>query len=463
RAGPRLAGRLLPAPDGVPREDLPREGALPDLHLPLGVVELPRRDLALPRPVRALGRVRGCRDPDRARHRVSARLLDRLPRRALEEPLPPARDRAVLRHLPDPDARLGDDPLRRRGRHRDAAAPRDPGLGRPPARDVGGRDRGDHLQLPALHGPAALRQPRADRLEADRGGAGPLREQGAGLSARDASALAPGRLRRDAPDVHPGCGRLHQRAAPRHAEAVHDRQRHPVAVPGCAGLPLGGRALVRADGCDPRRGARVRPLARDRAHDRDGGGAMSTASAAMAVRPRGRVGARALTVVRRNLLNVYALLALGYLFLPIAVVIAFSFNNPAGRFNFTWQGFTFRNWTNPFGYPGLRESVVLSIQIALLSSFVATVLGTMIALALVRYGFRGRGLVNLLIFVPMATPEIVMGASLLALFVSWRYAQGFMTILIAHIMFNISYVVVTVKARLVGFDRHLEEAAMDLG
>jgi len=144
-------------------------------------------------------------------------------------------------------------------------------------------------------------------------------------------------------------------------------------------------------------------------------------------------------------------------------VIAFSFNNPAGRFNFTWQGFTLRNWTNPFGYPGLRDSVVLSIQIALLSSFVATVLGTMIALALVRYGFRGRGLVNLLIFVPMATPEIVMGASLLALFVSWRYAQGFMTILIAHIMFNISYVVVTVKARLVGFDRHLEEAAMDLG
>ena len=189
---------------------------------------------------------------------------------------------------------------------------------------------------------------------------------------------------------------------------------------------------------------------------------MSAVSAA-ALRPRGRGASRTLAVVRRNLLNVYALLALGYLFLPIAIVIAFSFNNPAGRFNFTWQGFTLRNWTNPFGYPGLRDSVVLSIEIALLSSLVATVLGTMIALALVRYGFRGRGLVNLLIFVPMATPEIVMGASLLALFVSWRYAQGFMTILIAHIMFNISYVVVTVKARLIGFDRHLEEAAMDLG
>ena len=180
-------------------------------------------------------------------------------------------------------------------------------------------------------------------------------------------------------------------------------------------------------------------------------------------RPRESPFGRIWALVKHHVLMVYALLAFVYLMLPIAVVIAFSFNNPAGRFNFTWQGFTFRNWTNPFGYPGLRESVVLSIQIALLSSFVATVLGTMIALALVRYGFRGRGLVNLLIFVPMATPEIVMGASLLALFVSWRYAQGFMTILIAHIMFNISYVVVTVKARLVGFDRHLEEAAMDLG
>jgi spermidine/putrescine transport system permease protein len=190
---------------------------------------------------------------------------------------------------------------------------------------------------------------------------------------------------------------------------------------------------------------------------------MTAASAAVATRPHARVGWRALAFVRRNLLNAYAVLALGYLFLPIAIVIAFSFNNPAGRFNFTWQGFTLKNWANPFGYPGLRESVILSIEIALLSSIIATILGTMIGLALVRYGFRGRGLVNLVIFVPMATPEIVMGASLLALFVSWHYAQGFMTILIAHIMFNISYVVVTVKARLIGFDRHLEEAAMDLG
>lgn len=167
--------------------------------------------------------------------------------------------------------------------------------------------------------------------------------------------------------------------------------------------------------------------------------------------------------VRRHLLDVYALLALVYLFLPIAVVVAVSFNNPAGRFNYTWQGFTLDNWLNPFSYPGIQHALEVSIEIALLSSLVATALGTFIALALVRYRFRGSATTNLLIFVPMATPEIVMGASLLTLFLNWKVPQGFGTILIAHIMFNISYVVVTVRARLVGFDRHLEEAAMDLG
>jgi spermidine/putrescine transport system permease protein len=168
--------------------------------------------------------------------------------------------------------------------------------------------------------------------------------------------------------------------------------------------------------------------------------------------------------VRRHALDVYALLALGYLFLPIAVVILFSFNHPAGRFNYTWQGFTFDNWLHPFDYPGLGNAVWVSIEIALLSALVSTILGTLIALALVRYRFRGSSTTNLLIFIPMTTPEIVMGASLLALFTNLNFVTlGFGTILIAHIMFNISYVVVTVRARLVGFDRHLEEAAMDLG
>jgi spermidine/putrescine transport system permease protein len=167
--------------------------------------------------------------------------------------------------------------------------------------------------------------------------------------------------------------------------------------------------------------------------------------------------------VRHHLLTAYATLALVYLFLPIGVVVAFSFNDPKGRFNYTWDGFTFKNWTNPFGFPGIESALKVSIEIALLSALVSTALGTLIALALVRYRFRGSATTNLLIFIPMTTPEVVMGASLLTLFVNWRIPQGFGTILIAHILFNISYVVVTVRARLVGFDRHLEEAAMDLG
>ena len=168
-------------------------------------------------------------------------------------------------------------------------------------------------------------------------------------------------------------------------------------------------------------------------------------------------------VIRRHALTAYAAIAFAYLLLPIAVVIAFSFNDPKGRFNYVWQGFTLDNWIHWDSVAGLREAIVLSLEIALLSSLVATALGTMIALALARYGFRGRGATNLLIFLPMSAPEIVLGASLLALFLNLQFATGFTTIAIAHIMFNISYVVVTVKARLAGFDRHLEEAAMDLG
>jgi spermidine/putrescine transport system permease protein len=167
--------------------------------------------------------------------------------------------------------------------------------------------------------------------------------------------------------------------------------------------------------------------------------------------------------LRAEALTIYAALAFLYLLLPIFIVILFSFNDPAGRFNFTWQGFTLDNWLHPFAYPGLGPAVRLSLEIAVISSLIATVLGTAIAMALVRYGFRGRGVINTLIFLPMTTPEIVLGASLLTLFLNRNVATGFTTILIAHIMFNISYVVVTVKARLVGFDSHLEEAAMDLG
>ena len=182
-----------------------------------------------------------------------------------------------------------------------------------------------------------------------------------------------------------------------------------------------------------------------------------------AERPATSTMRRAWAAVKYHVLTVYAACAFIYLLLPIAVVIAFSFNDPAGRFNYTWQGFTLDNWKNWDAVPGLVDAMGLSLQIAALSSIVATSLGTLIGLALVRHDFRGRGSTNLLIFLPMSTPEIVLGASLLTLFLTMHVATGFMTILIAHIMFNISYVVVTVKARLVGFDRHLEEAAADLG
>ena len=171
-----------------------------------------------------------------------------------------------------------------------------------------------------------------------------------------------------------------------------------------------------------------------------------------------------MTFVRRHMLTAYAILAFAYLLVPIAVVIMFSFNDPGGRYNFTWQGFTLDQWKNWDGVPALKDAMILSLEIALVASVVATVLGTLIALALVRYGFRGRGATNLLIFVPMATPEVVLAAALLTLFLNVTiFPLGFGTILIAHIMFCISYVVVTVKARLIGFDRSLEEAAMDLG
>ena len=186
--------------------------------------------------------------------------------------------------------------------------------------------------------------------------------------------------------------------------------------------------------------------------------------------PRGslmqRIGPRILPVI--------TVLAIAYLMIPIAVMIVFSFNNPVGKFNYIWNEFSLQGWLHPFDWPGLGEAVQTSLIIAVLSTIFATVLGTMIGLALTRYQFRGRGALNAVIFLPMATPEIVLGASMLTLFVATAlpplqgtvptlFPTGFTTIVIAHILFNISFVVVTVKARLIGFDRRLEEAAMDLG
>lgn len=172
---------------------------------------------------------------------------------------------------------------------------------------------------------------------------------------------------------------------------------------------------------------------------------------------------KAIQWIRERGVMIFAILVVIYTLLPIAVIIAFSFNDPAGKFNFTWQGFTFDNWVNAFDLPDLNEAMLTSLELAALATIFSTILGTMIALALVRHQFRGRKMANLLIVIPMTSPEVVIGAALLSMFVYFQVATGFATLLIAHIMFTISFVVVVVRSRLIGFDSRLEEAARDLG
>jgi spermidine/putrescine transport system permease protein len=162
-------------------------------------------------------------------------------------------------------------------------------------------------------------------------------------------------------------------------------------------------------------------------------------------------------------LNLVAVLGFVYLFAPIFVTVLFSFNQPKGKFNLVWQRFTLENWANPFAKHELTDAMVESLKVAGIATVVATIMGSLIAIALVRYRFRGGALIALLLVLPLTTPEIVMGASLLNLFVDWGWEREFRTIVIAHIMFCVSFVALTVKARIRGFDWTLEDAAMDLG
>ena len=166
----------------------------------------------------------------------------------------------------------------------------------------------------------------------------------------------------------------------------------------------------------------------------------------------------------RHVVLLMGLLVLAYMMVPVVVVVLMSFNEPASRNSYSLDGFTLANWTDVCGPFQLCDSLLTSIQIGFLATVVATLLGTLMAFAMVRHRFRGRGTANVLIFLPMATPEVVMGSSLLALFVSAGFAGylGFWTIFIAHVLFCLSFVVVTVKARLAGLDPRLEQAAMDL-
>jgi spermidine/putrescine transport system permease protein len=169
--------------------------------------------------------------------------------------------------------------------------------------------------------------------------------------------------------------------------------------------------------------------------------------------------------LRRNALRIYAGLAVLYMLIPIGVIAVFSFaETPKDKINFAINnGFTLEYWENAFAIEELNDALRTSLELAALSTLISTAIGTLMALALVRYQFFGRRATNLLIVLPMATPEIVIGAALLSMFIVYTIPLGFTTLLIAHVMFSISFVVVVVRSRLIGFDRSLEEAARDLG
>ncbi|MEI6591295.1 MAG: ABC transporter permease, partial [Actinomycetes bacterium] len=168
-----------------------------------------------------------------------------------------------------------------------------------------------------------------------------------------------------------------------------------------------------------------------------------------------------------SMLWLYTAVALVFLLTPIVYTVVYSFNDSV-RSNTVWEGFTLRHWTNVCDQPGLCDAVGNSFLIGGIATLASTIIGTMMAIALVRYRFRARSFVSLLLFLPMATPEIVMGAGLAALFFLMQsnglegFAFGYTTIILAHIMFCISFVVVTVKARVQTLDPVLEEAARDL-
>jgi spermidine/putrescine transport system permease protein len=174
-------------------------------------------------------------------------------------------------------------------------------------------------------------------------------------------------------------------------------------------------------------------------------------------RPRRRPRAKG------RLLHVYTWLILAWMFLPIVVMAAFGFNDTQSRFNFRWQGFTFKWWQNVFAIPNLTEALVNSITIAIIVTICAVILGTPMGVALARYRYRGHGMTDLVLFANIAAPEIGLGAALLSLYITVGLPRGYWTIVIAHVMFTIPFVAITVRARMAGMDGATEEAARDLG
>ena len=173
---------------------------------------------------------------------------------------------------------------------------------------------------------------------------------------------------------------------------------------------------------------------------------------------------KALDWVKSHLLLFVSILIFVFLIAPNAVMLLFSFNQPANKYNFVWHKFSTNAWQHPCASSDMCSSIKLSITIAIIAMIGATALGTMVAFAIMRYRFKGRTLLNVLLFLPMAAPEVTMGITLMTFFYNTTGSNslGFWTIVIAHVMFSLSYVVVTVKARLAGMDPTLEKAAADL-
>jgi spermidine/putrescine transport system permease protein len=154
---------------------------------------------------------------------------------------------------------------------------------------------------------------------------------------------------------------------------------------------------------------------------------------------------------------------LGWLFVPIAFMVAFSFNDIRGRHNVSWQGFTFKWYGQAFAHSDLTQALLYSLAIAVLTMVIAGVIGSLLGFALGKHLFRGKETTNLVMFAAISAPEVVLGAALLSLFLLAGLPTGFWTILIAHVMFTISFVAITVRARVLTLDPKLEEAARDLG
>lgn len=167
--------------------------------------------------------------------------------------------------------------------------------------------------------------------------------------------------------------------------------------------------------------------------------------------------------VGRVALIAWAVFGFVFLFTPIVVTVIYSFNEPAGKYNYIWNKFSLAAWKDPFKYPELTDALIYSLKVAFVVTLIATVLGTFMGMAMVKYRFRAKSLLGAVIVLPLTMPEVVMGFSLLTLFVTINWSRGFVTIIIAQVMFSVSYVATTVRARIRGFDWRLEEAAADLG